>query len=284
MNAFLRMVAVPVVVAMLASPVSAGTFFFSTGTPDGKIATLSRPSSPGKLETESADDFILTQPTRIDSATFTGLLPLGASLSTITQVEIEFYHIFPQDSVSPPSGHVPTRVNSPADNEIGSATRDSLAGTLSFTPGILSPSFTAANSVVNGIHPIPNVFTGGEGPVTGQEVQFNVLFTTPVLLPADQYFFRPEVGLSNGDFLWLSAPKPIVAPGTPFASDLQSWIRNSDLDPDWMKIGTDITHQGPFNATFSLSGATVPEPTSLLLLGSGLTVLAAWRRRRLMER
>jgi PEP-CTERM motif len=284
MKAFLRMVAVPVVVAMLASPVSAGTFFFSTGTPDGKIATLSRPSSPGKLETESADDFILTQPTRIDSATFTGLLPLGASLSTITQVEIEFYHIFPQDSVNPPSGHVPTRVNSPADNEIGSATRGSLAGTLSFTPGILSPSFTAANSVVNGIHPIPNVFTGGEGPVTGQEVQFNVLFTTPVLLPADQYFFRPEVGLSSGDFLWLSAPKPIVAPGTPFASDLQSWIRNSDLDPDWMKIGTDITHQGPFNATFSLSGATVPEPTSLLLLGSGLTVLAAWRRRRLMER
>src|SRR5260221_9984660 len=74
--------------------------------------------------------------------------------------------------------------------------------------------------------------------------------------PADHYFFRPEVELSSGDFLWLSAPKPIVAPGTPFAPDLQSWIRNDDLAPDWLRIGTDITGQGPFNAAFSLSGET----------------------------
>jgi hypothetical protein len=53
----------------------------------------------------------------------------------------------------------------------------------------------------------------------------------------------------NGDFLWLSAFKPIVAPGTPFMPDLQSWIRNDALAPDWSRIGTDITHQGPFNAT-----------------------------------
>ncbi len=59
--------------------------------------------------------------------------------------------------------------------------------------------------------------------------------------------------LSSGDFLWLSAPKPIVAPGAPFAPDLQSWIRNDDLAPDWLRIGTDITKQGPFNAAFSLS-------------------------------
>jgi hypothetical protein len=65
--------------------------------------------------------------------------------------------------------------------------------------------------------------------------------------------------LDSGDFLWLSAPKPIVAPGTPFApgaADLQSWIRNDALAPDWLRIGTDITGQGPFNAAFSLSGET----------------------------
>jgi len=62
--------------------------------------------------------------------------------------------------------------------------------------------------------------------------------------------------LSSGNFLWLSAPKPIVAPGTPFAPDLQSWIRNDDLAPDWLRIGTDITGQGPFNAAFSLAGET----------------------------
>jgi hypothetical protein len=39
----------------------ADSFFFSTGSPDGKIATLSRIAGPGKLETETADDFITTE-------------------------------------------------------------------------------------------------------------------------------------------------------------------------------------------------------------------------------
>jgi hypothetical protein len=71
------------------------------------------------------------------------------------------------------------------------------------------------------------------------------------LLPTDHYFFRPEVGSSSGNFLWLSAPGPPL-----FTGDLQSWIRNDNLAPDWSRIGTDITHQGPFNASFSLSGVT----------------------------
>src|SRR5207249_8668785 len=82
----------------------------------------------------------------------------------------------------------------------------------------------------------------------------SVSFNPAISLPAGHYFFRPEVLSSVGDFLWLSAPKPIVAPGTP--PDLQSWIRNDALAPDWLRIGTDITHQGPFNAAFSLSGET----------------------------
>lgn len=118
--------------------------------------------------------------------------------------------------------------------------------------------------------------------MTGQEVQVNVIFTTPVDLAPGHYFFRPEVLLNNGgNFLWLSAPKPIVPPGTPFPpgfTDLQSWIRNDNLDPDWLRIGTDITGQGPFNATFSLSGNSVPEPSTLGLLGGGLGMLGIWRR------
>jgi hypothetical protein len=281
MYKWIRLAATALFTFAFAGLARAGDFFFSTGDPDGKIATLSRPSSTGKLETETADDFILGQNTRIDSATFTGLIPVGAS---VKQVEIEFYHVFPKDSDTGRTPNVVTRVNSPADVEIGSATRDSLAGTLTFTTGILSASFTANNSVINGINPKPNQFTGGEGPVTGQEVQFNVTFTTPIILPGDHYFFRPEVDLSSGDFLWLSAPKPIVPPGTPFTPDLQSWIRNSDLKPDWSRIGTDITHQGPFNAAFSLSGQVVPEPSSVLLLGSGLVILAAWRTGRCAQR
>jgi hypothetical protein len=244
-------------VLLFAAQAPASSFFFSTGDPDGKIATLSRPASDGTIQTETADDFLIVNDTTlITQATFTGLLPAGASLSSITQVEIEFYHVFPADSVLPPSGNVPNRTNSPADVEIASATRDSAGGTLSFSATVLNAVFTASNSVVNGILKVPAQHTGGEGPVTGQEVLISVSFSPPVSLPTNHYFFRPEVLLSSGNFLWLSAPKPIVAPGTPFAADLQTWIRNDNLAPDWLRIGTDITGQGPFNAAFSLTGET----------------------------
>ena len=230
---------------LLAPPASAGSFSFSTGTPDGLIGTLSGNSTASNIETETADDFVLTSNTLIQQATFTGLIPSGAPLSSITGVEIEVYHLFPADSVNPPSGHVPTRGNSPADVEIDSATSDSSTGTLMFTTTLLNSTFTVANSVVNGINPIPNQMTGGEGPVTGQEVLITVTFNPPINLPAGQYFFRPEVSLSSGNFLWLSAP---------FGTDLQTWIRNANLAPDWLRIGTDITGQGPFNASFTLMG------------------------------
>jgi hypothetical protein len=267
-----------------AIPAFADSFTFSTGSPDGLIATLSRVASPGKLETETADDFVTTQVTILNSATFIGLLPSGTPLSAVTQVEIELYHIFPIDSVSPPDGRVLTRMNSPSDNNF--ASRDSnVPGQLSFTTTLLNPSFHALNSVVNGINPLPNQFTGGEGPVTGEEVQFNVTFTTPFTVGPDHIFFRPEVGLTSGDFLWLSAPKPIVGGTGPFTNDLQTWIRTDGpgaLAPDWEKIGTDVTHQGPFNAAFSLSGEAVPEPSSLQLLSAGLLALAGFTLKRVI--
>lgn len=268
-----------------APPAEADSFFFSTGNPDGKIATLSRTASTGKLETETADDFVTTAPVKITNATFTGLLVGGATTGNVKNVEIELYHVFPIESANPPDGRVITRVNSPSDNNFAAA--DGLLGQLSFTTTVLNPSFTAANSVVNGIHPIPNQFTGGEGAVTGIEVQFNITFNVPFVLGPDHVFFRPEVDLGNaGNFLWLSAPRPIVAPGTPFTPDLQSWTRTDGpgaLAPDWERIGTDITHQGPFNASFSLTGSTIPEPTSLALLGLGGLVVVAhgWRKRKL---
>jgi PEP-CTERM motif len=260
-------------------------FFFSTGNPDGKIATLSRTASPGKLETETADDFVTTHATDITSATFTGLIVGGATPADVSDVEIELYHVFPIDSTNPPDGRVATRTNSPSDNNFAAA--DSALGQLRFTVTVLNPSFTAANSVVNGINPIPNQFTGGEGPVTGEEVQFSVSFTTPFVLGPDHVFFRPEVDLgSAGNFLWLSAPKPIVSPGTSFTPDLQTWIRTDGpgaLAPDWERIGTDVTHQGPFNAAFSLTGIVVPEPSTwaMMLIGfAGLGYAASRRAQR----
>ncbi len=269
----------------LAGP-AAAQFHFSTGTPDGLMATASRPGSPGKLEIESADDFVLTGPTAtaIDHGTFYGLIPVGVDVTGISQVRAEIYRVFPFDSTVPASGHVPTRVNSPSD--VAFAERDSSAADLSFSVSVVGGGFTAANSVLNGIFPFPGQRTGGEGPVTGQEVLFDVNFTSPFSLPAGHYFFVPQVLLTSGDFYWLSAPKPITGGGaTPFAPDLQSWIRDGNLAPDWLRVGTDIVGGTPaptFNAAFSLDGHAVPESASTgMLAGAGalLLVLATRRRR-----
>src|SRR5207302_1064 len=118
----------------------------------------------------------------------------------------------------------------------------------------LNPAFLAANSVDLGINPAPAQTTGGEGPVTGQEVRFTASFTPAISLPADHYFFVPQVLLtpSTSHFLWLSAPGP-SSPG-----DLQAWISNAQLDPDWLRVGTDIVGGVPapkFNASFALFGS-----------------------------
>ena len=276
---------------MSATSVSAMPFFFSTGNPDGLIATASRPSGTSLIGIESADDFALSQNTSISSATFTGLLTGGASPADIASVGVEIYRVFPQDSdLSRTSGapvfgttQVPTRVNSPSDTSF--ALRDSIAGTLSFSVTLLTSSFTVNKSVKDGgINPTPNQTTGGDGSVTGDEVQFDISFTTPIDLAADHYFFVPQVALTVGDFLWLSAPKPIVPPGTPFAPDLQSWIRDDNLSPDWLRIGTDIVGGAPaptFNAAFSLTGDTgsIPEPDSLALFTLGVFGLRMTRCR-----
>lgn len=272
-----------VAVSLMSASFAHATPFFSTGNPDGRIGMASRPASTGMFEIEAADDFILSQQTKITHATFTGLLTGGATASDIGAVSVEIYRVFPKDSNNPPSGHVPTRVNSPSDVAFDSRA----GGGLSFSSSMLNSSFTTLNSVQpGGIHPAPNQTTGGNGPITGAEVEFDISFVTPFDLPADHYFFVPQVQLTNGDFYWLSAPRPIVPPGTPFAPDLQTWTRDANLDPDWLRVGTDIVGGSPaptYNAAFSLSGqpsssGSVPEPGSLTLTAIGSFALFVERR------
>ncbi len=202
-------------------PAAATPFFFSTGSPDGKMATASRPASAGKFEIELADDFVLTQSTSLTNATFTGLLTGAAPVADIRQVVVEIYRVFPKDSdvgrtSGPPTfstSNVPTRVNSPSDNEFHDPDIRNINAT------VLAQTFTSAKSVQPSGIPIPGLTpTGGDGPVVGEEVEFDVDFTAPFLLLPDHYFFVPQVEITtaDGEFLWLSAPRPIVSPGTSF--------------------------------------------------------------------
>jgi protein with PEP-CTERM/exosortase system signal len=67
-----------------------------------------------------------------------------------------------------------------------------------------------------------------------------------------------------------------------FAPDLQSWTRDATLDPDWLRIGTDIVGGNPaptFNAAFSLTGIAPDTGSTILLFGIALAAMA-WLRRR----
>jgi hypothetical protein len=274
--------------ALLTLPASADVIYNNL-TPNNLIGIATRPDSAGLFEIEAADDFVLPSPTSITSASFVGILVPGAGgAPSISGIVAEMYRVFPLDSDAGRTPNVPTRANSPSD--IAFDERDGASG-LTFSSTILDPAFAVLNSVQpGGIHASPLQHTGGDGPLTGIEVQIDLTFNTPFNLPADHFFFVPQVSVSNGGtFYWLSASRPIAGAGTtpfpPGVTDLQAWTRDEFLDPDWLRVGTDIVGGSPaplFNTAFSLDGnvaPAVPEPSTLLMLLPALALLRFGRRR-----
>jgi hypothetical protein len=266
--------------AVLSAPVI-GSTIYNNLTPTDAIGIASRPDSANGFEIETGDDFLLSSSATVNSGSFTGIVvpgPNGGSFN-VEDITVEIYRVFPNDSNTTRTPNVTTRANSPSD--IAFDSRDSSGGALSFNTSVLASSFTALNSVQpGGIHPVPGEQTGGNGSLTGQEIQFDFTLTTPFDLPADHYFFVPQVLLSNGaQFYWLSASRPITGAGTtPFMPDLQVWTRDAQLDPDWERVGTDIVGAGTFNAAFSLEGVVTPEPSFLWLIFAGGLAIAGYRR------
>jgi PEP-CTERM motif len=272
------------------TPSAVAATLYNNLTPTNAIAVASRVGTSGVVEIEAADDFIFSSRALINQITFTGLIVPGTEgSSAVAQVIAEIYRVFPADSNTVRVPNVPTRVNSPSDVALDS--RDSGSGGVTVVSTVLNASFTALNSVKpGGIHPLPNQTTGGNGPITGQQVQITLTLASPFNLLADHFFFVPQVRVTNGgQFYWLSASRPISGAGTtPFAPDLQAWVRDGDLDPDWLRVGTDIVGGSPaptFNLSFALDGSLVadggvPEPASLGMVAAGLGLALASRRKR----
>jgi hypothetical protein len=74
--------------ALMALPAAADSTFFSTGNPDGKMATASRPATAGKIEIEAADDFVLTGQTSISGASSFRLAISALKISKIEQSKL----------------------------------------------------------------------------------------------------------------------------------------------------------------------------------------------------
>lgn len=71
------LVASLLVFCIFAPSTRADDVVFSTGNPDGLIATASRPSGGGKIEIETADDFFISQATSITGGTLLACSPQG---------------------------------------------------------------------------------------------------------------------------------------------------------------------------------------------------------------
>ena len=148
-------------------------------------------------------------------------------------------------------------------------------------PPTWAPSKRATRCNPGGIHPAPDFHTGGNGSVTGEEVQFNVTFTTPFDLSAGHYFFVPQVEITDpdGNFFWLSAPKPIVPPPPGF-TDLQSWTRDESSIPTGCALARTLSGQGRSTRRFrSRRGSRAFDLGMMLLSFAGLGY-AGWRRAR----
>jgi hypothetical protein len=109
----------------------------------GKLGAVSPGPSASKSETKTADDFMLKQTSVLTGASITGLMLPVARLRNIANIKVELYHFFPEDSVDPPSANVPSRVLSPANVGIDSATRWYALGINAiFTLGLIGAGLT----------------------------------------------------------------------------------------------------------------------------------------------
>ena len=285
--------AISVAVDRLASRHAGGggtPFSFSTGNPDGKMATATRPDTGAPFEIESADDFVLTHSTSITSATFTGLLPDEAPLSDVGEVVVEIYRVFPKDSdAGPADRHFSTRkcrrgsIRLPMSHSLTATQRSGLT----FTPRRgerPSPRPTPCSRAAS----IPSTHIHRRQRSRhrrGSAVRRNVHH--PVRPPRRPLFLRAP-GAALGRRLSCGCRRRSRSART---------ARRSRPGSPTCRAGPAMTGhrarlaarrhghrptRAPFNAAFSLTGTVVPEPSTwaMMLLGFAGLGFAGYRQAR----
>ena len=200
---------------MPAAALLPAVYSFSTGDPDGLIATAARPESrPENSRSNRPMTSCSPNTTSITSATFTGLVPAGSSA---TGVVVEIYRVFPTDSDVGAHQRAANVLDGPGAHAGQFALRYRARRARHrerpiSRPRSLDPSFTANNSVTAGRYPSQTEPTPPAATVRSRarKCSSTVNFATPFVLPADHYFFVPQVELGRtATFFWLSAPKPV---------------------------------------------------------------------------
>ena len=123
-------------VMLLGTPAFAD--IYNNLTPNNLMATAIRPDSPGSFEIETGDDFFLGTGARINSAKFVGLsVPGAGGTPAISQVVVEIYRVFPNDSDVGRTSGPPTFSTSqvPTRSQSGSSLASRVHVCRSVTPG-----------------------------------------------------------------------------------------------------------------------------------------------------
>lgn len=264
----------------------------SAGT--AQIGFLSQQNS--SPETEAIDDFVINPslfPHGFAITQVSAQVLLTDPSATIDNLAVEFYRTFPVDSDLSRTPAT-TRTNGPADdgNEFAEFATDD--GSLSFTQSVQNSSFILDTT----IEPGPT----GTGiqefdDTTGSLQLLTMTLATPLTLdptnpfPGDfatHYWLELTASVSSGEFYWVQGGFPRSVPGgAPVAGeDRQTWFTtNPGLTPDFRRV-SDIINQSDgttnpvFNSSMEIVGAPVPEPSTLILLSTGVLGTRMFRRRR----